>query len=225
MSDIGLRNEKPLHAALKEWYRQAGDGVEVPFEGFVVDLVRDELLIEIQTRGFSGMRNKLRKLLDLGHRVRIVHPIAESRWIVKVDEGGRQISRRRSPKRGSIEDVCSELVSFPTWLDETGLEVEVLLTHEEEVRTHQPGKAWRRGGWVVVERRLIGVIDGRVLSSADDLIALLPDGLDEEFTTADMAAAAGRPRRVAQQMAYCLRESGAIEIAGKQGNALVYRVA
>ena len=55
MTSIGSLNEKQLHAALKEWYRDAGDGVEVEVDGFVVDLVRDGLLIEIQTRGFSAM--------------------------------------------------------------------------------------------------------------------------------------------------------------------------
>ena len=38
-----------------------------------------------------------------------------------------------------------------------------------------------------------------------------------------LAALTGAPKRVAQQMAYCLRESSVAEIAGKQGNALLYR--
>ena len=68
MSAIGSLNEKPLHAALKEWYRQEGDQVEAPMEGFVVDLVRDGLLIEIQTRGFASMRSQKYILFDsVGH--------------------------------------------------------------------------------------------------------------------------------------------------------------
>ncbi len=37
MSGIGLLNEKPLHASLKEWYAQPGDQFEVPVDGFVID--------------------------------------------------------------------------------------------------------------------------------------------------------------------------------------------
>ena len=222
---VGTLREKPLHASLKKWDSERSDEVEVAVDGYVIDLVRGDLLIEIQTRGFSGMKRKLRKLLDLGHRVRIVHPIPDVKWIVKIDDEGKELNRRRSPKRGQFEDIFSELVSFPAWIDDPNLEVEVLLTHEEELRTHQPGKAWRRKGWVVVERRLIGVVDGRVITGSADMAALLPDGLPDDFTTAELAATAGRPRRIAQQMAYCLRESGAISIVGKRGNAIVYRAA
>ena len=51
---------------------------------------------------------------------------------------------------------------------------------------------------------------------------LLPAALVESFTTSDLAAAIGRPRRLAQRMAYCLREMGVIEAVGKQGNAILY---
>lgn len=221
---VGTLREKPLHASLKRWYSQPGDRVEVPVDGFVIDLVRNELLIEIQTRGFSGMKRKLRKLLDLGHTVRIVHPIAAEKVIVKLDETGAEISRRRSPKRGAPADVFGELVSFPAWINESGLEIEIVLTHEEEIRVHEPGKAWRRKGWVVVERRLVGVVDGAAIASEDDLRKFLPDELPAQFTTAELATAIGRPRRVAQQMAYCLRESGVIAAVGKRANAYLYEV-
>ena len=88
MSAIGSLNEKPLHAALKEWYREEGDRVEEPLEGFVVDLVRGELLIEIQTRSFSSMRRKVDRLLDT-HSLKLVHPVAAVKWIVKLDGEGR----------------------------------------------------------------------------------------------------------------------------------------
>jgi hypothetical protein len=56
MSGIGLLNEKPLHASLKQWYARPGDRFEVPVDGFVIDVVRDDLLIEIQTRNFSSLK-------------------------------------------------------------------------------------------------------------------------------------------------------------------------
>ena len=41
---------KPLHASLKAWYAEAGDRFEVAVDGYVIDLVRDDLLIEIPDR-------------------------------------------------------------------------------------------------------------------------------------------------------------------------------
>jgi len=184
---IGTLREKPLHASLKRWYVRPGDGVEVPVGGFVIDLVRDDLLIEVHTRGFSSMKQKVTALLGLGHRIRIVHPIPIDKWIVRVDADGTVLSRRRSPRHGNPTDIFTELVSFPDLLSHPHLEVEVLLTTEEEYRRHAPDRSWRRKGWTVVERRLIEVVDTVLLRHSDDLTGFLPDDLPATFTTADLA--------------------------------------
>ena len=190
----------------------------------MIDVVREDLLIEVQTSGFSSMKRKVTTLLGLGHRVRIVHPIPIDKWIVKIDADGTVLSRRLSPKHGKPTDIFAELVSFPDLLAHHDLEVEVLRTIEEEYRRHTPDRSWRRKGWTVVERRLIEVVGTVLLRCTEDLAGLLPDDLPETFTTADLAERLGRPRRAAQQMAYCLREAGAIVAVGKRGNAIAYRV-
>jgi hypothetical protein len=40
MSGIGLLNEKPLHAALKQWYSRSRDRFEIAVGSFVIDIVR-----------------------------------------------------------------------------------------------------------------------------------------------------------------------------------------
>jgi hypothetical protein len=220
---IGTLREKPLHASLKRWYADDGDAIEVPVSGYVIDLVRDGMLIEVQTRGFSSMRAKVRALLSLGHRLRIVHPIAVNRWIVKAADDGAVIDRRLSPKHGRPVDLFPELVSFPDLVAEPNLDIDIVLTHEEEVRHHTPDRSWRRNGWSVTERRLIDVTGTMLIDDAHDLASLLPDTLAEPFTTGDLATALGVTRRTAQQMAYCLRVLGAIVGVDKHGNAISYR--
>src|SRR5919205_2984155 len=105
MSGIGLLNEKPLHASLKQWYARPGDRFEVPVDGFVIDIVRDDLLIEIQTRNFSSIKSKLNKLAR-SHRVRLIYPIVHEKWIVRLaTDNGHGTIRRKSPKRGRLEDL------------------------------------------------------------------------------------------------------------------------
>jgi hypothetical protein len=222
---IGTLREKHLHASLKRWYTRPGDRAEVTVDAYVIDLVRDDLLIEIQTRGFSELRPKVTALLAAGHRVRIVHPIAVDRWIVRVDADGTFLGRRRSPSHGDLADLAPALVSVPDLLAHPGFAVEVLLTTEEEYRRYEPGRCWRRRGWTVVERRFIDVVDRVLLAHPADLLGLLPDGLPERFTTADIALGLGRPPRIAQQLAYCLRRLRLIEAVGKRGRAVEYRVA
>ena len=223
MTTIGLLNEKPLHAALKEWYRRDGDHVEVPLEGFVVDLVREGSLIEIQTRGFSSMRRKFDRLLDL-YPIHLVYPVAAKKWILKLDDDGREVSRRRSPKCGIAADVCAELVSFPSLLSHPNFALEIALIEEEEVRRPDARSGWRRGGFVIEERRLVSVLDTVELSSPEDLLGLLPDDLPDPFTTSDLASGLGRSRHLAQEVAYCLRVSGAVETVGRDKRGVLYEL-
>lgn len=219
---ISTFNEKSLHAALKEWYAQPGDRIEVPVGGFIADIVRGDLLIEIQTASFSSMKRKLLEL-TAHHPVRLVYPVARQKWIVKVAEDHHtQVSRRKSPKRGMVVDIFAELVSFPTLLANPNFSLEVLLIQEEEVRHHNPNRGWRRRGWLTHERRLLKVLNRQRFETPADMANLLPPSLPEPFTTSDLAASLPRPRRLAQRMAYCLREMQVIDPVGKQGNAILY---
>lgn len=222
---IGLLNESPLHQALKELYSDAGSRQEVAVGSFVADVVApDACIYEIQTSGLGSMRRKLEHVLA-EHRVVLVHPIAQVRYIVKLPECADQpVSRRRSPKRGAIAHVAAELVSIPHLLDHPNFELEVVLIEEEELRRHEPGGSWRRKGWRTVQRRLGAVLERRRFRSAADLLQLLQSPLPESFTTADLAVAMDQPRWLAQKLAYTLREAGVIELCGKDGNALRYRL-
>lgn len=221
---IGTLNEGALHAELKEWYRRPRDRAEEKVEGYVVDLVRGRLLIEIQTGNFAPLRRKLDALLRT-HRVRLVAPVALSRRIVRLSDDGVVLSSRRSPRHGRLEDVFARLVSFPGLLAHDRFELEVVLTRQDEMRMFRPGRAYRRRGWVVAGRSLTTVEGSVTIACPADAAALLPAGLPASFDTAELAAAAGIDRRLAQQMAYCLRLAGALEPSGRRGRAAVYRLA
>ena len=223
MSDIGTLNEKPLHAALKEWYSRPGDQFEVSVDGFVVDIVRNGLLIEIQTGNFSSIKRKMHALAEQ-HRVRLVYPIAREKWILRLGKNGgsRVLGRRRSPKRGAMEQVFRELVSFPGLISHSNFSLEVLLIREEEVRCYDGRRRWRRNGWVTKERRLVDVIGREVFEGPADVLGIISSDLAQPWTTADLAVAIGQPRWLAQKIVYCLREAGAARAVGKKGNAILY---
>jgi hypothetical protein len=221
---IGTLNEKPLHAALKEWYALPGDQLEVSVGGFVADIVRGDLLIEIQTRHLVAMKRKLHRLVD-DHPLRLVHPIAAEKWIVRMGEDGEILGRRRSPHRGAVEHVFAELVSFPDLLGHPNFTLEVLLIREEEVRQRDASgerRNWRRKGWATQERRLLEVLSSHRLSCPEDAAGLLPAALPEPFTTRELATASGQPVWLSQKMAYCLRQMGMLSVVGKRGQSTLY---
>jgi len=221
-NNIGTLNESSLHKDLKRWVQEPGDQVEVPVDGFIIDIKRGELLIEIQSGNVSKVKGKIVKLTK-EYPLRLLLPIPEDKWIVRLGEDGTEIiGRRKSPKHGSYLDLFSELVRIPRMILDENFSLEVILTQEEELRQHEQGRAWRRRGWVIRERRLLEVIDQRCFSTKKDLASLLPTQIRDLFTTADLVEHLSIKPRLARQMAYCLRKVGIINAVGKRGNFKLY---
>lgn len=219
---IGTLNERSLHAALKEWYAEEGDRFEVPIDGFVADIVRGDLLIEIQTGSTSGLRRKVEALLRR-HPVRLALPVTARKRIVSESPTANASTSRPSPRRGGWADAFSELVALRELLGDPNLSVDLLLIEEEEIRAPTERRVRRRKDWRVEDRRLVEVIDCVTLQEPTDYLAFVPSGLEEPFTTAHLAAALGRPRWMAQKIAYTLRHIGALQTVGKSGAAWLYR--
>ena len=230
---INTYNEKSLHAALKSWYAREGGELEVSVDGYIVDVVRPGLLIEIQTGNFSKIKNKLLALSE-AHDVLLVYPVPVQKWLITPVGGGKpgsgrttsakKPSRRKSPKCGTAEEIFRELVRLPpTLIRRPTFSIEIAFTHEDELRHYDARKGWRRRGWVSDDRILLDVVDRRRFTCPADFAALLPAALPVDFTTTDLARALHRPRWLAQKMAYCLREMEVIEQVGHRKRSYLYR--
>lgn len=222
-TSIGELNERSLHRALKARYAAAGGVTEQTVDGFVADVVAGGRIVEVHTGSFRPLKRKLPRLLAR-HPVTLVHPVARDRYIVKVAaDPEAPPTRRRSPKHGSVFQVFPALASIPALLAHPNLMLDIVMTVEEEVRVMNGRGAWRRGGWAVLDRRLVDVVETHAIASMVDLFAPLDADLPARFTTRDLATAMRSPRRLGQLAAFCFREGGIAEVCGKAGNALVYR--
>lgn len=210
--------ETPFHAALKSLVAPPGSALEVAVDGYIVDVVAPGLLIEVQTRSVGKLKPKLAALLPR-HRLRLVIPLAENRWIERRD--GQGAKRRRSPKHAGLLHLFAELVGIADVLTHPNLEIEAVLTDQLEVREHVAGKAWRRRGWVVTGRELLKVNRRHVFVGPLELRALLPP-LTEPFSSRELGEGARIPPRLAGQVVYTLHRCGVLHRVGKRGNAYLY---
>jgi hypothetical protein len=222
-SALSTYREGSLHASAKDIYAREGGLTEASIGGYVVDVVRDDELIEIQTASFASASRKLRRLVA-DYRIALVYPIAVERWLVRVDADGAVLSRRRSPKRGRPLDVFAELVAFPELVAHPHFRLELLMIREEEIRGPVPAGARYRypREWWRLDRRLLAVVRSIRVDTPADLLALLPEGLPSPFTTADIAAASQRSKRLSMRAAYCLSKAGAIRSVGRAGRLITY---
>ena len=91
---IGTYQEYSLHEELKNYYKTRTGSTEVKVENYIIDVVNDNELIEVQTRNFSQIREKLQKLLELNYSVTLVHPIYEEKVFKSTIDDRR---RRNAP--------------------------------------------------------------------------------------------------------------------------------
>lgn len=222
MTQIGTLAEKSLHAGIKAWYGRSNDQFEVKVDGFIIDIVRGEQLIEIQTRHFGAMKRKLKRLLD-DHPVLLLHPIAQEKWIVRQTAGGDPISRRKSPKKGQPLDLFSELMRIPHLLPHPNLVVGAVLTQQEEIWRDDGQGSWRRKGWSLHDHRLLDVVAMHTFASPVDLLTLLPSSLPQLFTNRQLADLAKIRLNLAQRITYTLARCDVIEQVGKEGRSNLYK--
>lgn len=218
--------ETSLHQQLKEIYADTGASTEVPLDRYRIDVVSGETLIEIQHGSLSAIRDKVRRLLE-NHQVLVVKPLVIRKRLVKQQQkGGKIVSRRYSPKRGSALDLFDELVYFTRVFPHKNLSIETPLVEVEEWRFPGHGKRrrWRKNDFVVEDRKLVSVERIHRFAAPSDLLTLLPSNLPGKFHTGHLAKSMKIDRWVAQRIAYCLRETGATKKVGKQGNTILYSV-
>ena len=218
---IGTLKETSLHADLKQLYARPGDLLEVKIGNSIIDIVRGDQLIEIQTGNFSALKGKLASFLDL-RPVRVVYPIASRKIILRIANDGEKISARKSPQRGRVEMIFGELIRIASYVKHPNFSLEVAFIEEEVVWIDNGMGSWRRGGWGVEDRRLIRLIDYRVFESPLDYAKLLPPDLKDVFTSRDLARELQLRKSLTNKMIYSLRAIDVVQVLGKSGRFNLY---
>jgi hypothetical protein len=219
--------ETSLHRELKQRYAKSPERCEVTVAGFRIDAVVDDLLIEIQHGSLAAIRDKINKLLSRDHKVLIVKPLIVGKLLVKLDKkGGKVTSRRKSPKQEVELDLFHELVFFTHVFPHPNLTLEVPHVQIEEWRYpgHGRRRRWRKNDFQIEDQKLVSIQKTRRLQTVDDLWKLIRRPRKSPFHTGHLADVINAPRWVAQRVAYCLREMGAIDVVGKEGNAHLYKI-
>ena len=221
--NIGM--ETSLHRQLKYHFAADSSSVEVTVDGFRIDAIdEDGALVEIQHAGLGSIRQKAKKLLANGHRLRIIKPLIGCKWIETFDRrGGQLLRRRRSPKKLVAVDIFRELIHFTDVFPSNRLTLEVLSVDCIEQRVDRVNKRRRRKQYQTLDQHLASAGASNVLRGLTDLWRLLGNPkLPRQFDTKELAECLVQPRWFAQQIAYTLNRCGATEVIGKRGNAIVY---
>lgn len=213
-----------LHQQLKLHYVPDEARHEVELDGYRIDAVDDEgRLIEVQCASLLAIRDKIKTLTE-NHQVVVVKPLpARKKLLKKARRNGKIVSSRYSPARQTLAWVFRELVHFTRAFPHKNLQLDILLTEQEEIRVPPTRRTWRRKH-SVQDRTLVHVQQTHSVRTPAELWDRLQLNVPEVFTTADLASGGQMPRWLAQKAAYCFRQMDFVEVCGKSGNSIQYRL-
>lgn len=220
---IGTLSEKTVHAILKNYYEPDEDRQEIPIENYVADIYADGEIIEIQTRQFNKMRNKLSAFLPL-YPVTIVYPIPREKWLIWIDEESGELSKKRkSPAKGNPYVAFKELYKIKMFLKDPNLKLRLVLLDMEEYRLLNGWSSDKKKGSSRFDRIPTELVEEVTVECLQDYMQFVPYDLPEKFTTKDFAKAAHIPVKLAQTVLNILYYVDIVERVGKQGNSYLYR--
>lgn len=225
-SGIGTMGEKGVHRTLKYYFEPHEDCHEVSIGSYIADAAGEDGIFEIQTMGFSRMKEKLNAFLRAA-QVTIVYPVISSKRIIKIDkETGEIISSRKSPKKKTQWAIFRELYSIKDMLSDPDLRFCIVMLEADEYRTddQRRGRKRRKGGASDTERIPTALLGEVWLRSDDDYRVYIPDNLPKVFTAAQFAQAAGIDIDTGRCALHVLCEKKLCRRAGKDGRTHLFSV-
>ncbi len=221
---IGTLGEKTLHAVLKNYYEPHEENHEIKVGRFVADIVGEQGVIEIQTRSFGSLLEKLDNFLEFCD-VTVVYPLPALKYVAWLDiDTGEIGEKHKSPKKCRIYDAFKEIIRIKYALDNPRFHLVLCFLEMDEIRYLNGWSENKKRGSSRCDRIPKDIIEEVRFDCVEDYRRFLPDGLPEEFTSAHYAKACRINKQIASNGLNILNYLGLVERVGKKGNSFIYKV-
>lgn len=221
---IGTLAEKTVHGVLKHFFEPEEDNHEVALDGYFADIYNDAGVVEIQTRSFNRLREKLAVFLNY-YPVTIVYPLAYNKWISWIDpETGSVSGRRMSPKHCNAYDAFFELYKIKQFLKNDNLRIKLVMMDVEEYKLLNGWNSTKKKGAERYDGIPVGIREIITIDCVEDYMQFVPYELKEEFSSAEFAKACKIDVATARLVLNILYYTGTVVRTGKSGKAYLYKV-
>lgn len=198
---IGRLAEKQMHSALKNFICPDMSRHEIKIADhpcympknpedsktrkYVADILDGNTIYEIQTGSFSPMKEKIKWILEnTTCHVVLIHPVAETKWVSKIDKNGNISGRRKSPQHGRIQDIAGELYYLQDFLDSPRFSLMILMMEAEQYVRAEQKSGRRLKKYELIPMSLHGAY---LFKNVDDYRLFLPESLPSPFTVKDFS--------------------------------------
>jgi hypothetical protein len=243
---IGRLGEKQMHAAIKRFICPDESCHEVKIDGsalciqntesendnkkkkrrFVADVLMGDTIFEIQTGGFSPLREKIQWILDnTSYKIVVIHPIAETTHVNFINAKTGEIDKRqKSPVKGKFTDIASDLYFFRDFLNDPRFSLVLLMMEAEQYKKNITKDGRKRPRYRKYELIPVSLLKAYVFKSAEDYKIFIPDDLPDPFCVKNYSKSSGIHGMDAYSIVKTLVHIGLLEEAGSLGRAAAYKV-
>lgn len=222
--NIGTYKERTQHLLLKHFYEPDIAYHEVPYNGFVADILNNDGITEIQTAAFRALHGKLAVFLS-ELPVRIVYPVAQKKRIRWLDpETGEAFEGHYVTYSKAKYRLISELLSIVDFFGDKNLCVEIMLMSSTQYKLLDGYGADRKKRATKLDMVPEALLERIILRDASDVRKILPFSLGERLTAAEISSRLGLKKRALWSALKFLTVTEILCAVGKKGNSIIYEV-
>lgn len=218
-TSIGTKQERTLHQYLKYYFCPDSKYHEQKCNGYIIDILKNNEIIEIQTGSFNAMRKKLDCLLEK-YPITIVYPIINQKQVYNLDDNGELINNKKSPKKEHPLKIGKELYKINYLLNHPNLKFICAVVNIDEYRTPYINRYKQKKMTRInqIPKEIVNLIE---LKDASDFKSLIP--FDDEFDASTFKKKLKLSLREASSTLIILRTVKAIEVVRIEGKKYIYK--
>ncbi|MBQ8293070.1 MAG: hypothetical protein IJX78_04580 [Bacilli bacterium] len=217
---IGTKQERTLHQYLKYYFCDNPDYHEQKCGSYIVDILKNEQIIEIQTSSFNAMRKKLESLLP-NYPITIVYPIIVEKKIHNYDENGQFVSSKKSPKKEHPLKIGKELYKLNHILNNKNLNFICTILKIDEHRIPYLNR-YKQKRMTRINQIPYELVENINLKEGNTLASLIP--FDKEFTALEFKKKLKLSPRETSSTLIALRTLNVIKVTRQDGKKYIYEV-
>lgn len=220
---IGEYAEKSIHREIKRYLEIDESKHEIPICGYIADIVNENNIIEVQTKSFIRLKDKISTYLENGYNLTIVYPVSIKKSLNWLDPITMNIvETRRLPCRGGIYNIFDELYKIREWVRDSRITFMIITFECEEYRLLDGYGKDRKNRATKVDKVPTRILDKFIFNACKGYERFISDQLKDEFTSKQFSRACKCKLDTARKATLILRELNYIRLIGKKGREYLY---
>lgn len=220
-SGIGEYKEKTMHAALKNYYEIDINKQEIKIDKFYADILNEYGVIEIQTRNFNTMREKLSCFLAL-YDVTIVYPMINNKYINWVNSENEKDYMRKSPRHDTLFSAMRELYKIKQFLNNDRLHFVFEFCDCVELKNLDGWNETKKKGSTSLNKVPLKIDHEIIIESKEDFLKYIKK-LNGEFTIKEFSKINKCKERDSQLALNIFKYLELVELVRKDGRKNIYK--